>query len=110
MSNTNTDPMLMFKSCKVGENKKGNMYMTLNLAPAEVEALIEQAEKLTNERGLQIQIHTSDRESKSGTKFLGAVGFIRGVPEPPEAKVSAPADRSPRPSRLAGLRKGRPET
>jgi hypothetical protein len=118
--NNNTDPMLKFKSCKLGENKKGNLYMTLNLSPEEVDVLLEQADKSCNERGLQIQVHTSERESKDGRKFLGAVGFIRGIPEP-RAVESAPSTRSSRPGsskpapaegsggfgRLAALRRGR---
>lgn len=113
-NNKSTDVMVKFKSCKTGQNKNNNLFMDLNLSPEEVVVLIETLEKVTNDRGAKITVHTSERESKNGNKFLGAVAFVKGIPEPQARTSGAVQNKAPEQraaidgaGRLAALRQGR---
>jgi len=111
-NNNNTDPMILCKSARQGQNKTGNLYVAVNFTPEEAQNLLIAIDKSIHEtRGLQLMVNFSKREDKQGRSFDGAVVFVREVPEykgqgagaPTRAAQGAPSGAS----RLAALRQGR---
>lgn len=83
MSNDNIDPMVKFKSVRRSQNKKGGDMLTLSLSAEEVEILLAAAQAQQTERGVQLQVHFTERTNqKTGEVFDSAIAFVKGIQDP----------------------------
>lgn len=88
MSNNNNsgekpkDPMVKFKSVRMGQNSKGGERIVLSLSPEEVDYLVEKVKEGATERGVNLDIHITERSTNDGSRnFLSGIAFIRGIQE-----------------------------
>jgi hypothetical protein len=115
-NNNSMDPMILCKSARHGENKSGNLYVATNFSPEEADKLVEAIQNsIHDERGLQLMVNFSPRKAQNGEEFLGAVMFVREVPEYKGDNNNKGPRRGAAPSRaasgsrdrLSSLRSGR---
>lgn len=91
------DTMIKFRSTIKGKNSKGGdrlqLYLTLEDA-RELAATLESKLGEATDRGVKIDLHTAERETDGGRKFLASFAFVKTVTEgtngPSKPKSFAP--------------------
>jgi hypothetical protein len=93
------DTMIKFRSTIKGKNIKGGdrlqLYLSLDDA-RELAATLESKLGEASDRGVKIDLHTTERETDGGRKFLASFAFVKTV----EAQAEKPAPKQFAPKRV----------
>lgn len=94
------DTMIKFRSTIKGKNSKGGdrlqLYLSLDDA-RELASTLEAKLGEASEKGVKIDLHTSERETNEGRKFLASFAFVKTVAD----GVGTPAPKQFAPKRLS---------
>lgn len=82
MEQRSKDPMLTFKSVKLGKDSKNNDRVQLSMTQETAHVLYETlGAELENPRGVKLDIHLTKPTTQDGRQFDSGYAFIKGIQE-----------------------------